>query len=332
MNINQELNNFIIETNIHTRVFLDTDSSALLNLFNSFKKVFYKFYVPEEFGGRFATKEQIIEFQIQLGKISGALAFLQAQSLLVIKILIDSSSSFQSALLSEIASGQMSVGNAISNLKPHSTAKLRGEKLDDGYLISGVLPFASGYGFFNNLLIAFLDEKNNENYILLPFEKSACISISEPLDTVAMQSTNAVSISLNEYFVSSKSILCVKPFGWLMGIYETASPFAYTLGVVARAYELIKNNHYLSHSLIAQKATVIRNGVQYWRTFLIETTQYKNPAQTMFDIMRFSYDSLEFCILLFGGTGLLRNSEMQCLLNELSIWSVPRVTENFLLS
>lgn len=102
-------------------------------------------------------------------------------------------------------------GIAINHLranKPHVRAK----KYKNGYLLNGVLTWASGYKIFDRLLIGFHFE-NKEYEVLASFERTKNFKIIETPKTFVGQGLNTVNVYLENFFVKDINVVSSNKIG-----------------------------------------------------------------------------------------------------------------------
>lgn len=184
---------------------LDQDVSLLKNAFDKLTDMGgLKLLIPKTAGGLDGGRDEWIKYNIQLSQYSGALLFLQAQHQYVIfrfKKLLPNQR-IQKILELSVAQ-KKSFGIAFAAGRKILTAK----HVENGYLISGKLLWVTGYGYFSFIALTF-DYEGKNFYTILPFatdEKS--ILISSPIQLAVYNSTQTVSITLNDYFVTDDNIL-----------------------------------------------------------------------------------------------------------------------------
>lgn len=191
---------------------LDNDSELLASAFEQLKALGgLKLLIPVECGGLGGGRPEWIEYNILLAQYSGALLFLQAQhqfSINELKKQLPNQSVHD--FLKQVASDNLGLGVSLAANRRSLTVK----KTSDGFLVSGNLPWVTGFNFYSLILFSF-DVDGMIYYSLLPFQaslKNTSLLISPKIDIAALDSTNTVSITLNEYPIDHASIMATKPF------------------------------------------------------------------------------------------------------------------------
>ncbi|HVE44750.1 MAG TPA: acyl-CoA dehydrogenase family protein [Gammaproteobacteria bacterium] len=191
---------------------LDNDSHLLAIAFEQLRNLGgLKLLIPVECGGLGGGRAEWIEYNILLAQYSGALLFLQAQHQFAIvelkKLLPDQS---VHDFLKKVADSHLGLGISFAANKK----LLHVTKSDGGFIVSGKLPWVTGFHFYSSILLSF-DIDGFVYYTLLPFQSSqenTSILISPRIDIAALDSTHTVSVMLNEYYVDKDAIISKKPY------------------------------------------------------------------------------------------------------------------------
>lgn len=179
---------------------------------------------PKEFGGLGLDTSAYQQFQSVVARYSGALAFLQTQHQSAASLLLSGENeALARQYLPQMATGEMRLGVGFSQLRrrpPTLTATL----VDNGYLLSGEVPWVSGFGLFTEFVGAAVLPTGEAVFGLLPLTYQSAIAsgqltgqlvISQPMRLAGMNSTNTVQVFLEDWFLSAKKVLGRRPAGWL---------------------------------------------------------------------------------------------------------------------
>jgi alkylation response protein AidB-like acyl-CoA dehydrogenase len=184
---------------------LDYDSNLLQDSFSQLAKLGgLKLLIPEAFGGWGGKRIDWINYNILMAKYSGALLFLQAQHQFAISQLIKLPDNHN---IQQIFHSTNTLGIAL-------TAKrnlLKISVTDQGYLISGKLPWVTGLGFLSHILCSF-DIDDAIYFTVIPFKSQDNFIEFSPIETAVFNSGNTVSIELKNYFVPRSAIIFEHPF------------------------------------------------------------------------------------------------------------------------
>ncbi|MGB3266342.1 MAG: acyl-CoA dehydrogenase family protein [Microcoleus sp.] len=183
--------------------------------------------VPQKWGGAEISPEVFYEYQELTARYSGALAFLQTQHHSATAMLANSDNEMlKNIYLRAIAQKGLRLGVGFSHLRRSSSrASLTGKPAvtatptKDGYLLSGNIPWITGFGLFQKFIVAALLPDNRAVFGVLPFanidREYGKIAVSEIMQLIAMNSTNTVTATLDNWLLHESEIISVKPVGWI---------------------------------------------------------------------------------------------------------------------
>ncbi len=171
--------------------------------------------VPEDWGGRDVSEETNGAFQELVARYSGALAFLQTQHQSAAAMLAQSSNiSLKQKYLPQMGSGKVLVGVGFSHLRRQDIT-LVAVPTTGGYQLDGVVPWITGWGLFQDFIVAATLPDGRAVFGMVPFEESPEIAFSTPAQLAAIASTNTVNATLTHLFLPEESVVSLKPAGWI---------------------------------------------------------------------------------------------------------------------
>jgi alkylation response protein AidB-like acyl-CoA dehydrogenase len=207
---------------------IDCDSEALKTaLLGLENRSLLALRVPQKWGGADIPPEIFYEYQELTARYSGALSFLQTQHHSATAMLANSDNEMlKSRYLPAIAQKELRLGIGFSHLRRSSSrASLTGNPavtatpVKDGYLLSGNVPWITGFGLFDKFIVAGVLPDNQAVFGLLPFanieQEYGKIAVSEIMPLIAMNSTNTVTASLDNWLLQESEIISIKPVGWI---------------------------------------------------------------------------------------------------------------------
>ena len=215
----------IIETYLQENVAtqaqeLDRSSAALkLALQSMGVRSWLALTVPQELGGAGWKEMDYRRFQIAIARYSGALAFLQTQHQSAVSQLAKSDNqSLQQEYLPHVATGKKLIGVGFSHLRRRGKPIMQAVEVEQGYLLTGEVPWITGWDFFDSFIIGAVLPDGRELYGMLPFQNSrstsgGTLTFSDPLQLVAMTATNTVSAKLDSWFLNCDRLVTIKPPG-----------------------------------------------------------------------------------------------------------------------
>ncbi|WP_373535276.1 acyl-CoA dehydrogenase [Microcoleus sp.] len=183
--------------------------------------------VPQKWGGAEIPLPIFYEYQELTARYSGALAFLQTQHHSATAMLANSDNEMlKNIYLRAIAQKELRLGVGFSHLRRSSSrASLTGKSAvtatpaKEGYLLSGQVPWITGFGLFHKFIVAAVLPDNRAVFGLLPFaniqREYGKIAVSEIMQLIAMNSTNTVTATLDNWLLHESEIIAVKPVGWI---------------------------------------------------------------------------------------------------------------------
>ncbi|MGG6264595.1 acyl-CoA dehydrogenase family protein [Leptolyngbya sp. AN03gr2] len=175
--------------------------------------------VPETYNGADLDNHLFHSFQEQVARSSGALAFLQTQHQSAGAILSKSENkALKQAYLPRMGTGGALVGIGFSHLRRQDDPPLKAIETKNGYQFHGHIPWITGFGFFETVLVAALLPNGQAVYGMIPFtdteqDSGGSIRFSEPMELAAMSSTNTVTAELIEWNLDQSEIAFVTDAG-----------------------------------------------------------------------------------------------------------------------
>lgn len=201
---------------------IDSDSEALKTALVGLEdRSLLALRVPQKWGGADIDAQTFYEYQELTARYSGALGFLQTQHHSATAMLANSDNELlKSRCLSAIALGELRLGVGFSHLRRSGNPAVTATPAQNGYLLSGKVPWVTGFGLFQKFIVAALLPDDRAVFGLLPFENIASasgkISCSEVMPLIAMTSTNTVTVTLANWLLDESQIISFKPKDWIV--------------------------------------------------------------------------------------------------------------------
>ena len=172
---------------------------------------------PVELGGMGLKESEYRRLQISLARTSAALTFLQTQhQSAVSKLAASENKSLQAEFFPNVAQGKTLVGVGFSHLRRPGKPMVRASKTEGGYLISGKVPWITGYGYFDWFVLGATLDDGRELYGVLPLQNKVergSITCSPPMELLAAAATNTVSATIDKWYLSSDRLVNINPPG-----------------------------------------------------------------------------------------------------------------------
>ena len=175
--------------------------------------------VPQVWGGREVSEATYCRFQELVPRYSGALAFLQTQHQSAGGMLANSENEpLKQEYLPRMGQGKVLVGVGFSQLRRPGTPLVKAIPVEGGYEITGVIPWVTGLGLFDDFIIGAILPDGREIYGIVIFreiiqETGGAIAFSQPMELAAMASTNTVSATLTNWFLPTSKVVCIRKAG-----------------------------------------------------------------------------------------------------------------------
>jgi len=192
--------------------------------------------VPKELGGKGSTDEEYFNFNETLQSYSNAVGFLLRQQQTASRLIANTSNQELKEFLAKVVAGETSVGVSVSHLRELERPKLIGRKVSDAVLLTGKVPWASGYRIFDFLVVGFfVPETEEEGLALIPFTQSSSLAIGTPIQTIALSSLQNVNLNYDNHKVNSTQLLEMNPLGTFASASTIAAIQFVNLSALARA-------------------------------------------------------------------------------------------------
>lgn len=215
--------------------------------------------VPQNFGGAGFKTIDYHRFQMLMARYSGALTFLQTQHQSAGSMLAASNNQdLKQRYLPHMSTGKILVGVGFSQLRRPGDPMMTAEEVEGGYLLSGNVPWITGFGFFNNFIVGATLADGREIYGLLPLDDKktkGLIKFSPSMELIAMNSTNTVSAEIKKWFLENDRVVAIKPSG---SIHENSKKNIlhhgfYAVGCAQAGLDIIQNMYRKKQLLFLQE-------------------------------------------------------------------------------
>ena len=174
---------------------------------------------PSKLGGMGLNELEYRQLQIALARTSGALTFLQTQhQSAVSKLAASDNTVLQREFFPDVACGKLLVGVGFSHLRRRGTPMVRATETEGGYLISGRVPWITGYGLFDRFILGATLADGRELYGVLPFTDTVLqsdgeVTYSQPMPLLAAAATNTVSAQIDRWYLPRDRVVSINSAG-----------------------------------------------------------------------------------------------------------------------
>lgn len=186
-----------------------------LNLMSGVNPNFFRLKLDKNLGGLGISNRGFYSWQIMIAKYSGALSFVQTQHQSAMAMLNQSSPEIQHKYLSKILAENLFCGVGFSHLRRQGKPLLTAIPVKGGYELTGFVPWITGYGIFTYFIIGATTIEQTELYGILPFSLQKNLhknlQFSPVMKLCAMNSTNTVTATLNQWFLPEEDVVMIQP-------------------------------------------------------------------------------------------------------------------------
>ena len=190
------------------------------------------------------SNEETFLLKKSIAKSSGAFAFLFLQMHSAVGMLSKSPNlKLRERVLSQATKGEKLFGIGFGYLRRKGNIPLTATtKVGGGVRIEGSIPWATGRGYFDELLVGAEREDGRHVLFFLPFQGNQNISLSDDLPLAAMQVTGTCMIRCQNLEIAEDEIVDCLPSDWLerRDFSKLVEGCSYPLGCIERACESLE--------------------------------------------------------------------------------------------
>lgn len=202
-------------------------------------------------------------------------------------------------------------GIAINHLRANKTF-VSATKHKKGYLLNGILTWASGYKIFDRLLIGFHYD-NKEYEVLAPFEKSKGFKILETPKTFVGQGLNTINVYLDNFYVKEINIVSSNDIGNYTKNKSLSKTVHFALyGIALGAIEQLEN------FTLKDSAKIKLKDIKDRFINSIDGDELDNLRVELFNLTQ---DIITTGMILNGGKSILYNNHLQRYYKELIMFN-----------
>ncbi|MBP0028413.1 acyl-CoA dehydrogenase family protein [Roseofilum sp. Guam] len=204
----------------------------------------------------------------RLARYSGTLNFTQTQHQSAGSFIANGDNEeLKSHYLPKMRSGKILVGVSYAHLRREKPT-LKATKVQGGYLLSGYLPWITGWNLFQEAVVAATLEDERIIFALIPFVTSAKgeLRFSAPMSLAAMSSTNTVSAECDRYFVPDEMVISLQSKDWVeeKTRQNVLNPTFSLLGLARSGLDIVENASKAQAS-ISPQFLVLSEQLEYLR-------------------------------------------------------------------
>ncbi len=202
---------------------------------------------PEKFGGPALSEPLFRQFQEECARTSGSLSFLQTQHQSAVSLIArGENQKLAEEYLPQMADGGKLVGIGFSQLRRPGPPVMRAERVDEGFILDGHVPWVTGWSFFPEVLIGAALPDGQSVFALTPLPMSRCegITVSPPMKLAAMETALTVSLEFTRFLVRHDRVAFLKPAGWIQNsdLINIALQGHFALGCAQAGLDILERN------------------------------------------------------------------------------------------
>jgi alkylation response protein AidB-like acyl-CoA dehydrogenase len=137
--------------------------------------------------------------------------FVESQHQTAVQLLARSDCPTREQKLGPLIRGEMMSGLAFAHVR-RPNRPVRVQQVKGGWQFDGEVPWYTGWGLMDVMLIAGTTDSNEVVYGFAPSRASECVRASEPLRLAAMQGSLTVRLSLKELLVPDQDVVMRVPY------------------------------------------------------------------------------------------------------------------------
>ena len=298
----KQINSAIEELKMLELYRLDSDPVLLKEAFDIlYKKEIFTLYNVDKF---LHNEYKFILFSM-LTKYSGSLAFLSIQILASHAIMAGNNFPKREEYFAK------KCGIAINHLRAPVTV-VSATKTKGGYLLSGLLTWASGYEIFDTLLIGFHHD-GCEHEAMAGFKSSENFKVGEVASSFVGNSMATVNIELNDFFVPYEDVVSSQ----IMGNYTKHKSISKTVhfalyGVGLGAIEALHDEEVQSSA---------KNQLESIKEQFLSTNSGEVMDRLRIELFMLIQSVITTGMVLYGGKSILIEEKMQRYYRELIMFN-----------
>ncbi|WP_406444871.1 acyl-CoA/acyl-ACP dehydrogenase [Streptomyces sp. NBC_00631] len=167
---------------------------------------------PVEYGGSAAPVAVVRETAEILAGACCSTWFVQTQHHTPVLTLARTALPVRERLLGPLARGELLSGVAYAHLRSHPRVPVRARRAADGWRFSGTVPWYTGWGLNDMLLLAGVTEDDEALFAFVEAREQPGLRPSEPMRLAALTASRTVSLDLDGLRVPEEAVALRVPF------------------------------------------------------------------------------------------------------------------------
>ena len=341
----QEIENYLKDIIAPLANVIDSQSQPLKKALEGMgKQSLLTLKIPKVWGGREISELGFHRFQMLMATYSGALTFLQTQHQSAASFLNASNNeSLKKRYLEKMATGEVLFGVGFSHLRRKGKPMMTAIPVNGGYELTGIVPWITGYDFFSHFIIGASLPDGQELYGVMPFtntqqSEGGKIEFSQPMNLMAMNSTNTVSGKVEKWFISDDDIVNIQPANHIhqRDQKNVLNQGFFCLGCASAALRILINNgqkkqfNFIedTHHRLTAELTAIHQEI------LVAITQsnytFEQKLQLRAKTINLAYRCASCAVISSSGVANQQNNDAARVYREVLLFSVSGQTQEIM--
>ncbi len=170
---------------------------------------------PRAYGGPELSEGGFRQFQEMSARYSGALSFLTTQHQSAVGMLAKSENeALKTEYLPQMGNGALLSGIGFSQLRRAGPPIMRAEPIPGGFRLEGQVPWATGLGFFGEVLVGATLPDGRAVFGFVPFRETPEIRVGPVMRLASLESPQTVAMEFSGHFLPSERVVFEKEAGW----------------------------------------------------------------------------------------------------------------------
>ncbi|AFY40397.1 acyl-CoA dehydrogenase domain-containing protein [[Leptolyngbya] sp. PCC 7376] len=284
--------------------------------------------VTTEFGGSGFSSLEYGLAVTEIARASGMLAFLQTQHQSAAGMIARFGSDSQRQWLPQLVTGAIKIGVGFSHLRRSGEPMVQAIPTDDGYLLTGTIPWITGYGFFERAIAGATLPNGDELYGFIPLKQTkqntgGKIDCGEPLPLAAMGMSQTVVVMLDQWQLTKDEILVIKPAGSIQKG-DRKNVLKHGFFALGCAYGCLD---FLQQKLEPSQFNPLKTRLTQLRDEMVKASQeldsnFEQQLALRIQVVAIAQEYAQIALISSGGAGNLLSHPAQRLYREALMFSV----------
>ena len=289
--------------------------------------------VATDLGGKGLTPLDYWQAQRILARHSGSLAFLQTQHQSAANFIANGSNdALKQSHLSAMAQGQRGVGVGFSHLRRRGKPCLEAVAVDGGYVLNGQIPWATGFGFFPELVVGATLSDGRSLLTLIPFKDQTDnrLTCSKPMALAALGVTGTVEMQLKDWFAADELVIEHKPMGWLeqSDRRNVLKATSFLIGCSEAALDVVQQQLSTSDAAWLKLSKAVQNCQQRILDGMAAEAEYEVQLALRGEAIALCHRCAQAAVIASGGAANLLSHPAQRIYREALVFGVSGQTHD----